>query len=240
MKNLDHHNRFLVHKDNISISEFRISGEEVRHIKVKRLRKGDVITGLDGSGVELKGSFERIEGSEIICRLIEKIHHPPPKRKIFLAVGIIKSGGMSLICEKAAEFGIIELLPVYCEHSNRHLNPKEIEHLNRVGLSGMKQSGGFHAARVGNETVLTDILHEYAGVKMWIADQDGIPALDIEFEDDSIIFIGPEGGFSDAEIEQIESAGGKKFSLGEFRLRSETAAIAASIVFSMKLSIRQV
>lgn len=234
MKNSDHHNRFLVLHENISQDEFRITGEEIRHVKVKRLRKGDCIVGLDGSGGEYKGRIEKIESDAIVCRIDEKIIHAPPERKIYLCIGIIKSGAMSLVCEKAAEFGVWEIIPVDSRYSNRRLTDKEIEHLNRVALSGMKQSGRYHATRVRSATGFMDVLNEFAGKNIRIADQEGIPALDIDIKDDSLIFIGPEGGFTDEEVDKIVSAGGKKFSFGSYRLRSETAAIAACSIVSLK------
>ena len=233
MNSKDHHNRFFLKEQDISENEFRITGEEVRHVKVKRLRKGDNIIGIDGSGGEYIGSFVKIENNEIVCRVDEIIRHGPPRDRISLAIGIIKPGGMSMVCEKAAEFGVAEVIPVYCEHSNRHINSKEIEHLNRVCMSGMKQSGRYFLTRVREEGDFADVLSEFSGGNIYIADEGGESALTITHEGDVMIFVGPEGGFSEDEIGKIIDEGGRKILLGKHRLRSETAAVLAAGVFSI-------
>ena len=234
MNNFDHHNRFFVKKESVTGNEFRITGEEIRHLKVKRLHKGDYIIGLDGSGGEYIGKIEKIEGDCVICGIEEKSFHQPASQKLYLCIGTIKSAAMSLVCEKAAELGVWEIIPLACRYSNRRLSASEIDRLNRVALSGMKQSGRYYTARVRSESTFDRILDEFAEKKMLIALQEGRPALELEIMDDCLIFIGPEGGFTEEEVDKIASAGGEKFSLGEFRLRSETAAIAACSIISLK------
>lgn len=224
-----HHNRFYAAPGDINGETFRISAGELRHLKVRRLQMGNILTALDGEGGEFKGKVTRIDRNGALCAIIETIIHPPPNRKISLGIGIIRPGALAFACEKAAELGAWSIFPISTERSSRILSQNEIDRLNRITISSMKQSGAFYHCRVlPPQTILSLLSDLQGGCGLIYADFDGAPIASLsDSEDDLLILIGPEGGFTPVELKLLGDSGAVSVSLGESRLRSETAALVA-------------
>lgn len=237
MTGIDHHNRFYVRPEDVGGELFKIAGTELRHIKVKRLKPGDSLCGLDGAGRELLGKVQSITDNEVVCRITKSIIYQPPASKIFLGLGVIKTNPLSLACEKAAEMGVWEIIPLKTSRSIRFPGPQEIERLNRVTLSAMKQSGGYFLPPVREPMDLRELLEKFNGEsEILFADFDGESILSIPIREDVLILVGPEGGFTSDEAGLMKSLSATPVSLGTYRLRSETAAMAAVSCLSLILS----
>ncbi|NQS97782.1 MAG: 16S rRNA (uracil(1498)-N(3))-methyltransferase [candidate division Zixibacteria bacterium] len=224
-----HHNRFYIAPGDFSGDTFRISAGELRHFKVKRLQPGDTLTALDGEGGEFRGEVIRIDRGGAQCAVIETIIHSPPSRKISLGIGIIRPGALAFACEKAAELGTWCIIPILAERSNRVLSQNEIDRLNQITLSSMKQSGSYYHSRVLSPKTIPALFTEYYGIHRFIhTDIGGGSIYDLpDYEEDLLVLVGPEGGFTDDEVKLMNDFGAVLVSLGGSRLRSETAAVVA-------------
>ena len=223
------HNRFFVPPGKIVENMFSIAGEEFNHAKVKRLKVGAMVTAVDGAGTEYFGDVSSLSKDRIVCRIIRTVKHSPPPLKIHLGIGVIRPGPMSIAVEKAVEAGVWRIIPIETDNSERKLSAQDIPRLNRIAVSAMKQSGGAYLPEVAPIIPVKQLISAWLEAGMILfADMEGKSLLSVKIgEGDVLILIGPEGGFSQKEIEYLQEIGGYSVSLGARRFRTETAAIVS-------------
>lgn len=207
--------------------------DEARHcLRVLRKKVGDEIIAVDGKGYRYRLRIvcddPRHGEVEIIDRELLKTHWQPA---IELAVAPTKnSDRMEWMVEKVVEMGIDRITPLRCEHSERkNLN---VERLRKIAVSAMKQSLKATLPRVDDMIELKSYISEPFGGEKYVC------YCDEHTERTEIItqacgnrpiriLIGPEGDFSSEEISKAFSCGYKAVTLGNSRLRTETAAVVA-------------
>lgn len=214
-----------------SVSQFSLSPEESRHIvKVLRKKEGDILHVTNGKGylftVEItvadpKGCRGRIVGTE------KKI---PPRFSLHLAVAPTKRlERFQWFLEKATEIGVSEITPILCHRSERRKAP--VDRLQRVVQEAMKQSLRTYLPRLNPEVRFADFLTQQHPPMRFIAHCEEDEKMDLKRrvapDKDVVVLIGPEGDFTREEIEAAYARGFLPVSLGESRLRTETAALVA-------------
>jgi 16S rRNA (uracil1498-N3)-methyltransferase len=211
-----------------------LSEEEGRHAKVLRLQTNDSVHLIDGIGNLFLGSIlAKKKGFEVqIVSLI--CSEPKPEAGLILAVAPTKNiNRFEWIIEKAVEVGVMQIVPINCENSERvHL---KLDRLDKIAVSALKQSKGLWKTEITNLLPFADVLNMECQSK-WIAhcaegDKESIKAL--TYPSNQLICIGPEGDFSTAEINKALEAGFKAVTLGQHRLRTETAAIVACVAANL-------
>lgn len=217
-------------------SLFQLSEEESKHaVRVLRLNVGDQVQLIDGVGGFYEAEIADAHPKRTQLRILNyTAEFQKPNYHLHIAVAPTKNiDRIEWFLEKATEIGIQEITPIISEHSER----KEVktERLNKVIVSAMKQSLKAYMPLL-NEAISLDTFLNKAGadkdLKKAIAhcEEDAEKKyLNQEFERGQryLILIGPEGDFSPSEIEKAISAGFIPVSLGEARLRTETAALYA-------------
>lgn len=215
--------------------------EEARHcIQVLRKRAGDGIRFADGKGNWYDGQILETGKKSFTAKVVRswQEQHPPPP--LHLAVAPTKSmERFEWLLEKATEIGVGQLTPLLCKHSERKiLRPERLE---RVLLAAMKQS--LRATKpVLNEMVAFEkfVAGQNLVAQRYIAHchSEELPHLSTTLKpaQSVLIMIGPEGDFSEAEVELALNNGFAAISLGSARLRTETAAIAACLMANLKFS----
>src|SRR3989344_1191072 len=149
------------------------------------------------------------------------------KIKILLCQAVIKKDNFEWIVQKCTELGVEEFVPLIAERSEKkNLN---IERLRVIGKEAAEQSGRAFITKIHEPVTLEDAL---AGTKndSIVFDASGSPLHNSSaiIHNSCSVFIGPEGGWSERELELFKQRGVKIFSLGNATLRAETAAISAS------------
>jgi 16S rRNA (uracil1498-N3)-methyltransferase len=134
--------------------------------------------------------------------------------------------------EKATECGIDRIVPILCDHSERKVVKQE--RLEKIAASAMKQSLKAYLPHIDPLTPIKEILAEpFEGVKLIAHCEEDMERIFlgdvVSKRDDVLVLIGPEGDFSVAEIEAARKAGFREITLGNARLRTETAALAATM-----------
>ena len=228
----------IFYTPDISGKTYTLDETESKHcVRVLRLAKGDEITLVDG-----RGGFFTAE-----------IADPNPKR---CAVNVVKSEmnfglrnfqvhiaiaptknieRIEWFLEKATEIGIDQVTPLLCHHSER----KEIKNdrLEKVMISGMKQSLKAYLPRLDGMTRFSDFIRlPFSGQKFIAHCEEQHRELLknlVKSGESYLILIGPEGDFSPDEIEMAIQAGFQPVSLGESRLRTETAGVVACHIFNL-------
>ncbi len=217
--------------------------EESHHaIHVLRKKVGDTINITNGKGIVSMAVIEKITKKEVLYRVIESFDIPKPSGKLYLAVAPTKNiDRFEYMVEKCTEIGFDALYPIICEKSERKIvKPERIE---RIVFAAVKQSLKAHIPTIYPPTEFADFIQKVAALKdkRYIAVCHHSPrkhlftALDSGFN--SYIVIGPEGDFSPQEIQLALNNNFQPVSLGESRLRTETAAIVASLTFNLKQTL---
>lgn len=199
-------------------------------IKVLRKQQGDLLHITNGKGHLFTAEIVDANHNKCIAAITDFIFKKAPSYKLHLAVAPTKRNERyEWFLEKATEIGIGEITPVICERSERK-SIKTIRY-ERVLQSAMKQSLQSYLPKLNHPKSLMDFLKTEQSEQRFIAhcieDEKKLLKNSIHPNTDISILIGPEGDFSENEIETALSLGWKPISLGDSRLRTETAAIVA-------------
>jgi len=217
----------------IAISDYVLNEEESRHcMKVLRLSIGDVVHLIDGIG----GLYEAeivSESKRNVTLNILKTTKEYQKRNHGLHIAVAPTKNIDRLewfLEKATEIGIDQITPIICDRSERKIVKED--RLNKVITSAVKQSLQAYHPILNEAVSFRDFINKQsADTKMIAHCIDGEPRRFIseiaEPGKQYIVLIGPEGDFTPAEIELALQNDFKPLTLGNTRLRTETAALAA-------------
>lgn len=205
--------------------------EESRHIiRVLRKKVGDTVQITNGRGSIFTGRIA--DPSVQKCRIAIEKHEKivPPMYRLHMAVAPTKNADRyEWFLEKATEIGVDEISPIICEHSERKTIKKH--RLEKIIQSAMKQSGRAFLPQLNDAISLDEFLKNDAeGLKFIAHCQEGEKVeLKRRVAPDKpiTIMVGPEGDFSEGEIDRCLVNGYWPVSMGDYRLRTETAAIVA-------------
>lgn len=220
-----------------------LSSEEARHaVQVLRGKAGDEVIAVDGEGgwyrVQLTTLSKRHAEGLILER---KQNVGEPAYRLTLAVALLKNQKrFDFIVEKASELGVTRLVPLITERTEkRNMRSQRAEN---VLVAAMKQCGRSRLVEVTEVMTWSDCLQLMPGAHRWLCHEKAsksdrlIEKLGCVAEgDECLIGIGPEGGFSDGEVTEAVAAGFHLTSLGNRRLRAETAAISACAGVMLRL-----
>lgn len=221
--------------ENISDEKIILDGESARHIaKSLRMRVGDVICVTDGGGEDYGCQIEEITKDEVVLKVCYKqVCESEPTCKVTIYQGVPKSTKLENIIQKCVELGVTEIVPTLTKRCVSRPDDKSAGKKNqryqKIALEAAQQSGRGIVPKIENMKTLKQALAEdKSEVKIVFFEGGGKKLTDIiDKNTKSVsIFIGPEGGFEEAEVEQIESAGGVRATLGKRILRTQTAPVA--------------
>lgn len=219
-----------------------ITGEDVNHIKnVLRMHAGERIAAVERqTGKRYLCEIREIVKDTVFCEIVsvEEAETELPA-KVFLFQGLPKGDKMELILQKAVELGCFEVVPVACKRCVVRFDKKKeknkVQRWQAIAEAAAKQSGRLIIPNVHDVMTFSEALSyaEDMDVKLIpyerAADMAQTKRLfGMAGEGERIaVFIGPEGGFEEMEIEEAEKAGVIPITLGRRILRTETAAITA-------------
>ena len=211
------------------IPEVKIIEEEQTHIvKVLRMRSGEEIFVTDGKGNLAKGKLH-FEGKKVSLDVLEiKENLPNFSTQLHIAIAPTKNiDRIEFFVEKATEMGIAEITLLQTEKTERkNLN---IDKLRKQSIAASKQSLRFHFPIINELTKFSDFIKQVDSEKTFVAhcneNLERIDLKDIQAKENITFLIGPEGDFSDKEIQLLAAKGVKAVSLGNQRLRTETAGV---------------
>ncbi|MCR9183225.1 MAG: 16S rRNA (uracil(1498)-N(3))-methyltransferase [Flavobacteriaceae bacterium] len=207
--------------------------EESKHIiKVLRKQVGDILNITNGLGFFYISEISVANHNKCIVKITEETPQQPLPYQLHLAVAPTKlNDRYEWFLEKATEIGITEITPVYCKHSER--TKIKQERYEKILQSAMKQSLKAFLPKLNNAISFKEFIQLNAEnpAKKYIAhcaEGEKISLKNVlQAGEDVLILIGPEGDFALSEIELALENNFSAVSLGESRLRTETAAIVA-------------
>ncbi len=208
---------------------------ESKHcIKVLRKKTGDQIKITNGHGDLFTGVIKKITPKKCNFELINKIHYPKTTAPLHIGIAPTKSNDrFEFFIEKCVEIGISEITPLLCFHSERRTI--KLDRLNKIMVAACKQSKNFHFPKMNNLTPFSNILNSGYNHKLiaHCANDQKIELKSYKTNEPTLICIGPEGDFSEDEIEMALKNQFKSISLGQSRLRTETAGIVACTIVNL-------
>lgn len=219
-----------------------LSEEESKHcVRVLRLAAGDPLTLTDGRGSLYRGRIADDHPKRCTVRIetVEEHFEPLPYR-LSMAVAPTKNADRyEWFLEKATEVGVSEIVPLETEHSERRVF--KAERGEKVITAAMKQSLKAYRPTLRPLTAFGELLATPFEGRRLIAHCDAArSAAGKRYLADALrageavqVLIGPEGDFSPAEIDAALAAGFEEITLGTQRLRTETAAVAATVTVSV-------
>ncbi|MBD3379476.1 MAG: 16S rRNA (uracil(1498)-N(3))-methyltransferase [Candidatus Omnitrophica bacterium] len=243
--------RFYVPRENIKGDRITVSGEEAHHmIDVMRIREGDEVVVFDGTGREYSGLVSRVEArlkeAEIKVMGISE-DHQEPAITVTLAQAIPKKDKMDYLVQKATELGVSEIIPVVTERTvvrpAKASSSRKTDRWRKICLGAAKQCGRCDVPEVRDIVgfdPLTELFTSFDNVFFACLGQGAAPlkkALDRPLSGKVMLVIGPEGGFSPAEISRAGKAGCDLVSLGRRVLKSDTAGLYVLSVMNYQFSI---
>lgn len=232
--------RFFVTRSQVQEDEIVIRGNDVNHIKnVLRMHPGDEISISDGQGMDYFCRIKTMEREEIGLSIENswKSYVELPVH-LYLFQGLPKSDKMELIIQKAVELGVYEIVPVRTNRVIVKLDEKKEEkkraRWQQIAESGAKQSGRGIVPEVKPVMRFRDALAYASGLDGMIIPYEKAEGIKetrkiisgLKGKKSIGIFIGPEGGFDEKEVEEAIGAGASAVTLGRRILRTETAGLA--------------
>lgn len=222
----------LFYTPDIKTNIYTLNEIESKHcIKVLRQKVNDHIQLIDGKGNFYEAKIIEPNPKKCIVEIVETTRDFG-KRNHYLHIAIAPTKNIDRFewfLEKATEIGIDEITPILCEHSER--KTIKAERLEKIIVSAIKQSIKAYKPKLNDLTNYSDFIRQnFNGVK-YIAhcEENKKNLLKDAYNkgQNVIILIGPEGDFSPDEIEFAKQNNFQEISLGESRLRTETAGVVA-------------
>ena len=220
-----------------NFQNFTFDKSESRHIsKVLRKNVGSQITITNGKGLEWKGEITSILNQKVEAKKITSLQYSNKKKHIHLAVAPTKSNDrMEWLIEKVTEIGVSSITPILCDHSERKIIRKE--RLIKIAISALKQSQQFFLPEINSMMTFKNYIKSinHPALIAHCGKSSKIELKNYNWESEQIhLLIGPEGDFSLKEIKDAISAKLIPVSLGQQRLRTETASILGSHILLIK------
>ncbi len=236
----------------VTADRVTLAGPEAHHLlHVMRATAGDPVTLFDGSGDEFQAIVDTLHRAEVDLRIVAR-HKIGRELPFVLVVGVAlpKGDRQKWLVEKLTELGVSGVVPLITERSQAQPDANSLERLRRSVIEASKQCGRNRLMQITEPRRLTDWVASdwpdwsrspedsmLVGRRL-IAHRVGPALRDIETQQCAPyadqIAIGPEGGFTDAELAAALAAGWQKVSLGPRTLRVETAAIALAVALSVQ------
>ncbi len=234
---------FYVNPKNINNNNFVVDNEQFHYLaNVRRFNIGDIINIFDGLGNSFVAKIEKIEKKQMSGKIISSKTFQLPNKKISLYTAIPKGERFDWLIEKASEIGVFKIVPVIYERSIvKDFSENKMERYRKISMAASSQSWRADIMQIENPVKFLEILDILKEQEKSLnilpyesEEENNIISLKTSNIKNINIFIGPEGGFDNKEVEIAMNNNFKIVTLGENILRTETAAlVSSSIVMAM-------
>jgi 16S rRNA (uracil1498-N3)-methyltransferase len=226
--------RFLVGPTDLAGTSTILTGPELRHLRVRRLRVGSTVVLANGAGQQREGIVVAVDRHQAVIRLTDRMTRDHESTlQLVLAQALLKADKLDFVIAKATELGVSEIMIFECQRSARRNISDRRARWARIAQSAAKQSQRSTVPVLIGPLTFDDLLeahpralrlflweeHPAGGWDVPAAGRDAAPAI--------VVTVGPEGGFSPTEAERAAAAGMRLVGLAPRILRAETAAIVA-------------
>jgi len=197
---------------------------------VLRRRRGDEIVLVDGEGVVAAAVLCEVSRDRVTARVVSIDRATASTRgSMTLALGVLSSQAMDWAVQKVGEIGCDRFVPVLCQRSQlTHAQARRrLPHWQRVALQTIKQCHRPRCLQVEEPATLEELAHRFLDHGL-VGDRYGQTFRKLEEQPPGALLVGPEGGLTSPELDLLAAAGWRRLKLGQFVLRSETAAVVGA------------
>ncbi|MEN8786665.1 MAG: RsmE family RNA methyltransferase, partial [Flavobacteriales bacterium] len=203
----------------------------------RRKKEGDILSVMDGKGGLFECKLIQISSKKSLVEILGSKKFDKTNR---LHIGIAptkNNNRMEWFLEKATEIGISEITPLLCSRSERKVLKNERMH--KIILAAAKQSKSFHVPVLNEMISFSSFVKKVESKQKFVAhceedsEKKTLHNHNLLNTESTVILIGPEGDFTAKEIEEAKSHNFEELSLGESRLRTETAAMVACAYYNL-------
>ncbi len=230
---------YFYHKElNTNQASFNLTEETSKHcIQVLRMQEGQQVQLTNGEGLRIVVEILTAHKKNCLVKIISAIQDKAPAKKNTIAISLLKNATrLEWFLEKITELGIAEIVPLICKRTERQIFKQE--RLQAIVVSAMLQSQQTFLPIIQLPLKFTDFITEQKIEKKFIAhciETDKKNFLnEIEIHKSNVILIGPEGDFTQEEIDLAITNGYIPITLGDTRLRTETAGVVAATLMQLK------
>ena len=209
-------------------------------VRVLRLKDGDALNVFNGQGQEYAAVLTEVQKKSANIALRELVRDEPlPALNLHLGQVISKGERMDFTIQKATELGISTITPLVSERCDVRLKGErmdsKLEHWQKVAISACQQSGRVHVPNIlPVQSLETWLAQRYEQIKLVLHPHQQQPLSAYTCPESLALLVGPEGGFSETEIQQALNAEFDGLRLGPRILRTETAALVALSVLQFQ------
>jgi len=229
--------------DEVSGNRAALIGPHADHLtRVLRARVGQEFD-IVANTVVCRGRVAEIKDGRIEFELGEEVPAEPATVQLTVLLAIFKFDRMEWAIEKCTELGVSRIVPLIARRTDLHLaaaSAKRVERWRRIALQAAEQSRRANPPEVPDPVKLRDVLAMTAQLKTVLSEAEEQSRLqdivDPQSGGEVLLAVGPEGGWTEDELQLFAHSGWHSVSLGSTILRAETAAIAATAITMSILS----
>ena len=213
-------------------SAFDLTDDEHHHLaRVLRLSPGETIAATNGRGLLVEAHVASVDSKRSSAHVVRVLQDEAPARHVVLALSLLPRAHFEVAVSQCVEVGVTGVIPIVAEKCQvKTWSKAAAERAERVAVAAMKQSGRAWLATIADARSLgslaTDLsarVHDYGRV---VVGDAGAPVLAPAGQTDgALAIVGPEAGFTEAEVASLVRAGAERVSVSSHRLRAETAAV---------------
>ena len=206
--------------------------DTIRHhaATVLRMSEGEKMLLTNGKGLSATATIISSTKKQLTVQLHDFIEHPDVSRKMILGISLLKNAArFEWMLEKVTEIGITEIYPLRCERTEKQHYKKE--RFEQIIISACLQSQQFHFPVLHEPIALSEMLNHSLPNQKYIAHcMEGDKQLLSHPSGDAALLVGPEGDFTTQEINDALAQQFIPVSLGNTRLRTETAGVVGAVL----------
>ena len=223
------------------VKSVTLGPDEARHARdVLRLRGGDEAYVFDGAGREFRCALREFDRDGAVLDVLEEVElaHAETALDLTLAIALLKGEKFDLVVQKATELGASHIIPVATTRADVRIRDdddakRKVTRWQRIALEASKQCGRTRLMEIAEPVEFSSMIGRATNdrdLRLMFAERNGTSLATVANNSQAphakvFALIGPEGGWSDEEIEAAREAGWNIISLGGRTLRAETAAI---------------
>lgn len=226
------HDRFYTSQTFVNDATLTLTDDEAHHLgRVMRIRVGERIELINGSGQLGQALVEQVEKRQVLLHLQEVINTPPPQHQIILAQALPRINRLDTIVEKGTELGITHLWLFPGQRSEKdELSTNQLQRVHALTISALKQCGRLYLPKIELKPPLAK--WDFLPCPSFFGDlNEGAPpflkAWSAAPDKDILFVVGPESGLTPEEIKRLKTLGATGVRLHQNILRTDTAPLVA-------------
>lgn len=198
--------------------------------KVLRFQVGDEVVLFDGQGTDRLYRITKIEPLSTHLELITELEKAVPEKEIYLCFSLLKKDKNEWVLQKCTELGVSHFVPIITDRTEK--TGWDMERAQKIVTEASEQCGRSDIPRLREPVSLGAALEELKGESLLVCDKQEAGTIEKGFSDvpseaPLVVFVGPEGGWSDNDHDIMRQYNVRYLNLGSLTLRAETACVAA-------------